>query len=375
MAPLQAYQHNSATHMPSLKNTFLHVESSDDLDLDDCTWVVRRQASEPTPMKRQLSTQPMVRAAPQLGSLDENEFEEQVDENDKIADAFDVSNVFIRPGSCIKRQISASLELGTDMERQISSLSQSGFDRQMSTLSAHGLDRQVSCLSAAGFTRQLTEQVWPTYQNRETKDLVVIPDSPVHDAHHQVADSAPESYCVDPVSHVQDQESAEATEQAFGNCEVPMVMPMNQLMMAYAMNPMMWQGMQSNVPTTPTTEMAETNAGNPSLSTLQGKSRRKARSLVTMAQEAQRQRQLEWQQQLEQQIKGSLGMQFSQAVTESQVAPVASHEEAPTTEQAVEATASVSEDIPKKVMNFCGHCGGSIKGHFKFCQFCGKPVV
>merc|ERR1719482_1481108 len=131
-------------------------------------------------MKRQLSTQPMVRAAPQLGSLDENE---------KIADAFDVSNVFIRPGSCIKRQISASLELGTDMERQISSLSQSGFDRQMSTLSAHGLDsRQVS---AAGFTRQVTEQVWPTYQNRETKDLIVI-DSPVHDAHHQVADSAPE---------------------------------------------------------------------------------------------------------------------------------------------------------------------------------------
>merc|ERR1719506_794635 len=103
-------------------------------------------------MKRQLSTQPMVRAAPQLGSLDENEFEEQVDENDKIADAFDVSNVFIRPGSCIKRQISG--------------LSQSGFDRQMSTLSAHGLDsRQVS---AAGFTRQVTEQVWPTYQNRET---------------------------------------------------------------------------------------------------------------------------------------------------------------------------------------------------------------
>merc|ERR1719310_1529205 len=66
-------------------------------------------------MKRQLSTQPMVRAAPQLGSLDENEFEEQVDENDKIADAFDVSNVFIRPGSCIKRQGICNLVILIDL--------------------------------------------------------------------------------------------------------------------------------------------------------------------------------------------------------------------------------------------------------------------
>jgi hypothetical protein len=386
MAPLKAYQHNCAPLVPSLKNTFLHVERSDDeFDLDDCSWLMRRQASEPTPMKRQLSSaarESVVRTATQLGSLDENECVEEGDENDKIessgvkgcdSDVFDISNVFIHSGSCIKRQISASLELGTDMERQVSSLSQSCFDRQMSTLSTHGMDRQASCLSAAGFCRQVTDQAWPTYQNREPKDFM-FNDPPVEEA-HSVAEPCFTGLYSAP--HVQEQHIAQDTEQALGSCEAPMLMPMNPLMMSYAMNPMMWQGMQSNLPTS-TSEVAETSVPNQTWSAAQGKSRRKARSLVTMAQETQRQRQLEWAQQLEQQVKGSLGMQFSPEIAPMVspiVSPFATHEELPKIEQTVQAKPAVSEDTPKKAMNFCGACGGSIKGHFKFCQFCGKPVV
>jgi hypothetical protein len=369
MAPVKAHQQKYASMMPSLKNTFVHLEGADEFDLDDCAWLMRRQASEPTPMKRQLSSaarENVVRAAMQLSSLDENESEEQVDENDKIKS---VGAKGCIPDICISnvRTRRASLEIGAEMERQISSLSQSGFDRQISSLSAPGMDRQASCLSAAGFCRQTTEQVWPSYQvpmqqNCEAKDMILV------DNQMQDFPQVQESICMESAPHEQAQNNTDTAEHSYDSCEAPLFMPMNPLMMSYAMNPLMWQAMCSTMmPGLGDNSDNSSSANTPT--TLQSKGRRKATSLVTMAQEAQRKRQAEWEKQLEQQIKGCLGMSNS-VENEKLDAPAAAPEEAPTTEIAPDAA---PEDA-RKAMNFCGHCGGSLKGHFKFCQFCGKPV-
>jgi len=415
MAPTDAYQHSTAYAMASMKNTFLHVEASndDEFDLDDTTWLMRRQASEPTPPKRQLSG--VNYRTTHLGSCKE----EQADENDKSSDsddpdAFDIANVLIRPGSCLQRQISASLEAVGDMDRQISSRSvQNSFERQISSMSNQGLDsfgrqesfldsfgRQTSTLSVHNICRQVTEQNWPTYQQNEgmrtppkEANFIGSQASAMQQIPQFGTQPLPHTLPGDFAEKEREQRDAEASrmEEAFGSCPANMLgmnpmLQMNPLMMACAMNAMTWQQMQQDLePPAP----ASTGAGKNQSSSMQAKTRRKSRSLVTMAQEAQRQRQLEWAQQLEQQLQQQVkgrGMAAPQAAPASEAAPAPAavrdavdleHEETHKKEVVSDTSTTDSKETPNKgkaAPKFCGYCGNAIKEHFKFCQYCGKSL-
>jgi hypothetical protein len=244
----------------------------------------------------------------------------------------------------------------------------------------------------------VTEQNWPTYQQNEAKEANFIGSQASAMQQIQEFDTQPLPHTLpaDFAEKEREQRDAEASrmEEAFGSCPVNMLgmnpmLQMNPLMMACAMNAMnamTWQQMQQDFEP-PAHVGANTGAGKNQSSSMQAKTRRKSRSLVTMAQEAQRQRQLEWAQQLEQQlqqVKGG-GMAAPQAAPTSEAAPAPAavrdvvdleHEETHKKEVVSDTSTTDSKQTPNKgkAPKFCGHCGNTIKEHFKFCQYCGKSV-
>jgi len=354
MSPVPVSKQASDDVMPTLKDTFIDFSCpNDDEDFIESGWSMRRQVSEPATMwRKQVSARDNVgRLTQRLSSCDEDDSEEHSDENDKEFAQKEW------PAKSLDEIDSFNTDVAKAFNRQISSLSMQGFDRQASTLSTQGFDRQGSCLSAPGFCRQVTEQQWPSYPLQAHDDSTNIDktETPQQDV---------ESYA---------KEASNEESTNMGNC--PMLMPMYPLQMAYAMNSGMLPQIMLNGMAA---EGYDVGAGAPSQSSAsatrpQMKNRRKATSLITLAQEAQRQKQLEWSQQLEQQLKGWL----PKVQPNSQSGDSSSATEEVQVKETVPAARAEKEDgvERKEACKFCPHCGSGVKKHFKFCQFCGKSIA
>jgi hypothetical protein len=292
-----------------LKNTFLHVDraAADDLELDDSECFYRRQLSEPAPMKRQISK---IKART-LGSCEENDAEKNdVDTSDTcdISDIYDTvdANGFVRQLSCFQGQTSSDLEppeTSASWERQLSSFGSTGFDKQTS------FDRQTSSF---GFTRQETEQFWPTYAT--SKECLYIGR--------------------DNAQNRDDQEHGDlAPQMPKPGFEIPLAGYTAEICQGDA-------------------KAGASGDGAAKAGTAKPRNRRKARSLITLAQEAQKKQQREL-----------AKNQFSKQQMNQHNADSSS-------------ASPVQESPSKKSGNkFCPYCGGSASPHFKFCQYCGKNLA
>lgn len=323
-----------------MKNTFLH---SDQADLDDSDWIIRRQASEPAP-NRQLS-------GARKQSLEKCV---EADENDNSSDSdLDMDNGLFR---------------------------QSEMDRQTSILSLQGFDKQVSLMSATGLCRQQTEMEWPTYSppnfniafNADHVSSMAEMDSP----EVEEASDVPQRKVIG----LEELVSAPSSEN-----NMQIAWPQINTMMW----PMMWPGaFGMDLPSVmnPSAEVSPYN-----------KNRRKARSLITQAHEQQmRKQKLLWSQNVQ------LLKRYSEYVPEQQheeleenvktwsepeseleslaASPISQQDKAEQNKAfPKQVSSSSSEDAsanqPKAVAQFCPYCGGKVQTRFKFCRYCGHDVA
>jgi hypothetical protein len=347
MAPVQVLGNPECSAF-QVKNTFLHC-APDDNEFDDNDWIIRRQASEPAP-KRQFSD------AKRNGAVLQAPVLEKCDEEADFSDSDDLE---LTASDGLFRQVST-------LQRQTSALASTlaEIDRQVSTFSAQGFDKQVSCISTAGFCRQETEMEWPMY----VKAAAGLQSPPA-------------------LQEAKPIEVNSATEGR-GNAEV---LPLDQLIaepdgepaarsvdaMAAQMNNMMWANMMWNA-----SWGMNQKASNLGTSLPPFRNRRKARSLITQAQEAQEAQQnlhfaekvtaarqyldqqpelAEQRQQLEQQLRTMMGM-MPEIQQESQ-AQMSERNREP------EASGATSKT------RFCPCCGGKVLQRFKFCRYCGEDVA
>jgi hypothetical protein len=350
MSPVQVLA-SSESNALQVKNTFLHC-APDDNEFDDNDWIIRRQASEPAP-KRQFSDAKRNSAVLQAPVLEECDEEADFSDSDDLE--LTASDGLFRQVSSFKRQTSALANTLADIHRQIS------------TVSAQGFDKQVSCISTAGFCRQETEMEWPIYAKAEFAAGLQSPPAALQEARPTEVNSVNEG-CGNVEVLPLDQLIAEPVGEPAAISVDAMAAQMNNLMWANIMWNASW-GMNQK-------------ANNFATSVPPSSNRRKARSLITQAQEAQRAQQnfhsaekvsaakqyleqqpqlAEQRQQLGQQLKTMMGMTpDSQQESEVQISERNRELVAP------QATSKA---------RFCPCCGGNVLQRFKFCRYCGEDVA
>lgn len=367
-----------------LKNTFIHMEPDYD-DFDDSEWLIRRQVSAPAPPRQLSNKKPLNK---KLGSFAENDLSEV---DSPKSSNLDVDFEIIGAGFAPSRQTSIDLEtVGQELKRQISETSQAGLDRQMTSMSVSS-DQPRS----AGISRQVTEQMWPSYIICEGEQPVKIEVPEIENDTNTIdASIFLHEDQSKPASSTHDYgQGKEQLKSALGGNEDCSMMPMPPFMMQQLMMQNCWEAAvnKANVMTHAGTINRDVGAGiNESPDTTK-KNRRKARSLITIAQEEQRKREqdaarqftLQQHQMLQQQLMISMNV-----ATMGSVQPVV----APTKpKKAAETEASKKEQVPEGVKTqvksektmepskdaekkFCPHCGGPVFRQHKFCQYCGSNL-
>lgn len=328
MAPVEVLQYISSQDPNPLKvkNTFLYCPGEPDLDDNDC--MIRRQASEPAP-KRQISG--AVRAAERLEKCEEAD--ETFGESDSDLDIDDSSGLF-RQVSVLRSQNNDELPEGHDMDRQTSILSDLG----------HEMIKQISVMSAADLCRQETEQQWPMYVKPVFETAV----------HMEDFDSEAENKLPTPPPPKDDQLEESSTAQC---------LPLEELVAAPCfpvnpdMNSMAWPMMWFNPLAMHDPSQGSTCYENPA-SESRFKNRRKARSLITLAQEQQKK-------------------QYDRMLWPMNMSLLKDHFEAAPQKQPRAECKLSREDSPetKSVAQFCPNCGGKVEQRFKFCRYCGNDVA
>jgi hypothetical protein len=405
-----------------MKNTFLHVEDSFDVE---SAWI-RRQTSEPAPALKQVSAAMAMPKLERITSDDEadrednNAAQEKSDSSDfDDFDDLDEARLNRQVSSC-KRQISALPDTAADMERQ------------MSTMSAvQAFDRQISSLSAAGFCRQVTEQQWPSYSTQGVASMKTA---------------------VNGIAEVEESKEVMIEDSTGSTPSQPMLEP--PIFDPQGLGSMFWPTMDFNSLLSPTPQAMDFSS---LLSPPPQKNynRRKARSLVTQAQEAQRAQQLamlqmqmqqkqmmimnmansahlqspeqlkvlekeiqdQWklmvglsahaQQQnipapaerrevpaerrerfeqkhhLEQQLKEALGVQAEVQLTNAGMSFDGNFDASTTVDDNIQAPTLVDSPtvVPQSNLRatmeakFCPDCGGRVEKSYKFCKFCGSSTA
>jgi len=243
-----------------MKNTFLHVDCPDvDTLNSESPW--NRQRSEPAPMLRQVSSAmpPKLERIPSDGGFASDDGsdreEDNIAEQDSKSDLSDIDDFDDLNDASLNRQVSS-------IKRQISEMSAGG----------KGFDRQISSLSAAGFCRQVTEQQWPSYSNTGPASM--------HSAMNGIepimeAKGTPSMDSLPSMDGSLEDSTGSTPNQPYP--EIPACDPQ-------ALASMLWPGTSWN-------GVGDFSSLLPPLPQ-KNYNRRKARSLVTQAQEAQRAQQL-----------------------------------------------------------------------------------
>jgi hypothetical protein len=376
-----------------VKNTFLHCPTD---DLDDSDWIVRRQASEPAP-KRQLSDMRVVspyHAA--LAKCDEGSDETSDGTEIGIEDSAGLFRQVSRPETSTMDDLPEhefgtvdalpEMEFGTvDALPEIDDFSDDEMDRQASNWTVRG----------SGLCRQETEMAWPAYKVPSTLDATaasfVMPETSSAQSENDDTSTIHKKGDVLPLTELVPEPSATLPPW-----------PMNNNMMLQAM---MWNSAMGMSMCGSMDEPATSLSAQPYM-----KNRRKARSLITLAQEQQKKQQsILWAQKvqllkqhvavqpqpqlleggrederMQQQLMQELAenaKNFASATSEAEPAmSMASSKQMQdsrsSSKEASSVSASVCHDpVTKKAeAQFCPYCGGKVQQRFKFCRFCGNDV-